>query len=56
MLVPQQDDAAEAGSGEQSSTASESDDQPMGDEDTIRTWPPPNEPGQQSAGSAGDQT
>jgi uncharacterized protein YbjQ (UPF0145 family) len=55
MLVPQQDDAAEAGSGEQSSTASESDDQPMGDEDTIRTWPPPNEPGQQSAGSAGDQ-
>jgi hypothetical protein len=55
-LVPQQDDAAEAGSGDQSSTTYESDDQPMGDEETIRTWPPPNEPGQQSAGSAGDQT
>jgi uncharacterized protein YbjQ (UPF0145 family) len=54
-LVPQQDYAAEAGSGEQSSTAFESDDQPMGDEDTIRTWPPSNEPGQQSAGPAGDQ-
>jgi uncharacterized protein YbjQ (UPF0145 family) len=54
-LVPQQDDAAEAGSGEQISPGSEGDDQPMGDEDTIRTWPPPNEPGQQSADSAGDQ-
>jgi uncharacterized protein YbjQ (UPF0145 family) len=54
-LVPQEDDAAEAGSGEQSSPASEGDDQPMGDEDTIRTWPPSNEPGQQSAGPAGDQ-
>jgi uncharacterized protein YbjQ (UPF0145 family) len=54
-LVPQQDDAAEAGSGEQISPGSEGVDQPMGDEDTIRTWPPPNEPGQQSADSAGDQ-
>jgi len=59
-LVPQQeDDTADSGAAEQSSTATDSGDQPMGDEDTIRSWPPSswpsNEPRQQSAGSAGDQ-
>ncbi len=58
-LVPGVDDAADVGSGEQSSTA-ESGDQLQGDEDTLRNWPPPsswpaNEPGQQSPGSASDQ-
>jgi uncharacterized protein YbjQ (UPF0145 family) len=59
-LVPIQDDLADVGSGEQSSTATESRDQLEGDEDTIRNWPPPSpwpssEPGQQSPGSAGNQ-
>ena len=39
-LVPEQDDATEAGAGEQGSTASESGDQSLGDEDTVRNWPP----------------
>jgi uncharacterized protein YbjQ (UPF0145 family) len=59
ILVPEQDGAADAGAGEQGSTASESGERPLGDEDTIRSRPPSswpsNEPGQQSAGSAGDQ-
>jgi uncharacterized protein YbjQ (UPF0145 family) len=59
-LVPIQDDLADVGSGEQSSTATESGDQPEDEEDTIRNWPPPSpwpssEPGKQSPGSAGDQ-
>jgi uncharacterized protein YbjQ (UPF0145 family) len=59
-LVPQkEDDVADSGAAEQPSTATDSGDQPMGDEDTIRSWPPSswpsNEPRQQSAGSAGDQ-
>ena len=58
-LVPEKDETADAEAGEQSSTAAEGDDQPMGEEDTIRSWPPSswpsNEPGQQSAGSAGEQ-
>ena len=59
-LVPEDDDAADAGSVEQSSAAAESGDQLEGDEDTLRNWPPPsswpaNEPGQQSPGSASDQ-
>jgi uncharacterized protein YbjQ (UPF0145 family) len=58
-LVPEKDETADADAGEQSSTAAEGDDQPMGDEDTIRSWPPSswpsNEPRQQSAGSAGEQ-
>jgi len=59
-LVPEEDYAADAASGEQSSTATESGDQLEGDEDTIRNWPPPSpwpsdQSGQQSAGPAGDQ-
>ena len=58
-LVPEADEAADADAGEQSSTAAESDDQAMGEEETIRSWPPSswpsNEPRQQSAGSAGEQ-
>jgi hypothetical protein len=58
-LVPKHDDATEAGAGEQGSTASESGDRPLGEEDTVRNWPPSSWPsdetGQQSAGSAGDQ-
>jgi uncharacterized protein YbjQ (UPF0145 family) len=58
-LVPQDDNTADAGAGEESSTASESDDQPTGNEDTVRSWPPSswpsNEPRQQSAGSTGEQ-
>jgi len=59
-LVLGEDDAADIGTGEQSSTATDSGDQLETDEDTMRNWPPPsswpsNEPGQQSAGSAGDQ-
>jgi uncharacterized protein YbjQ (UPF0145 family) len=58
-LVPENDEAADADAGEQSSTAAESDDQATGEEDTIRSWPPSswpsNEPRQQSAGSAGEQ-
>jgi uncharacterized protein YbjQ (UPF0145 family) len=58
-LVPEKDEAADADAGEQSSTAAESDDQAMGEEETIRSWPPSswpsNEPRQQSAGSAGEQ-
>jgi uncharacterized protein YbjQ (UPF0145 family) len=59
-LVPGEADAADVGSGEQSSsTAIQSGDQLEG-EDTIRNWPPPSpwqshQPGQESAGSAGDQ-
>jgi uncharacterized protein YbjQ (UPF0145 family) len=59
-LVPGEADAADVGSGEQSSsTVIESGDQLEG-EDTIRNWPPPSpwqshQPGQESAGSAGDQ-
>jgi uncharacterized protein YbjQ (UPF0145 family) len=60
-LVPIQDDLADVGSGEQSSTATESGDQLEGEEDTIRNWPPPSprpsdEPRQPSGGSAGDQS
>jgi uncharacterized protein YbjQ (UPF0145 family) len=60
-LVPIQEDAADVGSGEQSSTAVESGDQLEGEEDTIRNWPPPSpwpadEPKQPSRGSAGDQS
>ena len=60
-LVPIQEDAADVGSGEQSSTAMESGDQLEGEEDTIRNWPPPSpwpadEPKQPSGGSAGDQS
>lgn len=60
-LVPIQDDLADVGSGEQSSTATESGDQLEGEEDTIRNWPPPSpwpadEPKQPSGGSAGDQS
>ena len=60
-LVPIQEDAADVGSGEQSSTAVESGDQLEGEEDTIRNWPPPSpwpadEPKQPSGGSAGDQS
>ena len=60
-LVPIQDDLADVGSGEQSSTAVESGDQLEGEEDTIRSWPPPSpwpadEPKQPSGGSAGDQS
>ena len=60
-LVPIQEDAADVGSGEQSSTAVESGDQLEGEEDTIRSWPPPSpwpadEPKQPSGGSAGDQS
>ena len=59
-LVLGEDDAADVGTAEQSSTATDSGDQLEADEDTMRNWPPPsswpsNEPGQQSAGSAGDQ-
>jgi hypothetical protein len=59
-LVPIQQDAADVGSSEQSTTVTESGDQLEGEEDTVRNWPPPsswpsNEPGQQSVGSAGDQ-
>jgi uncharacterized protein YbjQ (UPF0145 family) len=59
-LVPTQADAADVGSGEQSSTVAESGDQLEGEEDTVRNWPPPsswpsNEPGQQPVGSTGDQ-
>jgi uncharacterized protein YbjQ (UPF0145 family) len=58
-LLPQAVETAEAGAGEQTSTATESSDQPMGEEDTIRSQPPSsspsNEPRQQSAGSPGDQ-
>ena len=58
-LVPEKDETADAEAGEQSSTAAEGDDQPMGEEDTIRSWPPSswpsNEPRQQSADSAGEQ-
>ena len=58
-LVPETDATAEAAADELSSTASESGDQSMGEEDTVRTRPPSswpsNEPRQQSAGSAGDQ-
>jgi uncharacterized protein YbjQ (UPF0145 family) len=59
-LVPIADDTADFGSGERSSTATESSDQ-LVEEDTIRNWPPPspwpsNEPGQQqSAGAEGAQ-
>ena len=57
-LVPETD-ATAAAADELSSTASESGDQSMGEEDTVRTRPPSswpsNEPRQQSAGSAGDQ-
>ena len=60
-LVPIQEEAADVGSGEQSSTAVESGDQLEGEEDTIRNWPPPSpwpadEPKQPSGGSAGDQS
>jgi hypothetical protein len=60
-LMPIQDDPADVGSGEQSSTATESGDQLEGEEDTIRNWPPPSprpsdEPIQPSGGSAGDQS
>ena len=60
-LVPIQDDLADVGSGEQSSTATESGDQLESEEDTIRNWPPPSprpsdEPRQPSGGSAGDQS
>jgi len=60
-LVPIQDDLADVGSGEQSSTATESGDQLEREEDTIRNWPPPSprpsdEPRQPSGGSAGDQS
>jgi uncharacterized protein YbjQ (UPF0145 family) len=59
-LVSQQEQAADAGAGEQSTPATESGDQLEGAEDTIRNWPPPSswpsdEPRQQTAGSAGDQ-
>jgi uncharacterized protein YbjQ (UPF0145 family) len=59
-LLPEAGELAEAVAEEQSSTATDSGDQPMGDEETVRTWPPPsswpsNEPRQQSAGSAGEQ-
>jgi uncharacterized protein YbjQ (UPF0145 family) len=59
-LVSQQEQAADAGAGEQSIPATESGDQLEGAEDTIRNWPPPsswpsNEPRQQTAGSEGDQ-
>jgi uncharacterized protein YbjQ (UPF0145 family) len=59
-LVPGEADAADVGSREQSGgTGIESGDQLEG-EDTIRNWPPPspwqsNQPGQEPAGSAGDQ-
>jgi uncharacterized protein YbjQ (UPF0145 family) len=58
-LVPGEDDAADVGSGEQSSsTAIESGDQLEGEE--VRNWPPPSpwqsqQPGLEPAGSAGDQ-
>ena len=60
-LVPIQEDAADVGSGEQSSTVTESGDQLEGEEDTVRNWPPPSprpsdEPRQPSGGSAGDQS
>ena len=60
-LVPIQEDAADVGSGEQSSTAVECGDQLEGEEDTIRNWTPPSpwpadEPKQPSGGSAGDQS
>jgi uncharacterized protein YbjQ (UPF0145 family) len=59
MLAPEAGEIAVAAAEEQSSTASDSGDQAMGDEETVRTWPPSswpsNESSQQSAGSAGDQ-
>ena len=58
-LMPEAGEIAEAVAEEQSSTAFDGGDQPIGDEDSVRTWPPSsspsNEPGQQSAGSAGEQ-
>jgi uncharacterized protein YbjQ (UPF0145 family) len=56
-----QDDLADVGSGQQSSTVTESGDQLEGEEDTVRNWPPPSpwpsdEPRQPSGGSAGDQS
>jgi uncharacterized protein YbjQ (UPF0145 family) len=58
-LMPEAGEIAEAVAEEQDSTAPDARDQPMGDEDTVRTWPPSswpsNEPRQQSAGSAGEQ-
>jgi uncharacterized protein YbjQ (UPF0145 family) len=58
-LAPEAGEIAEAAAEEQSSTATDSGDQPIGEEDTVRTGPPSswpsNEPSQQSAGSAGDQ-
>jgi uncharacterized protein YbjQ (UPF0145 family) len=58
-LAPEAGEIAEGAAEEQSSTATDSGDQPIGEEDTVRTGPPSswpsNEPSQQSAGSAGDQ-
>jgi uncharacterized protein YbjQ (UPF0145 family) len=58
-LVPEAGEIVGAVAEEQSSAATDSDDQPMSDEETVRTWPPSSwpseEPRQQSAGSAGDQ-
>jgi uncharacterized protein YbjQ (UPF0145 family) len=58
-LVPDQDEAAEAGADEQSRTGAESDDQVAGDEDSARSWPPSSwpspEPRPESAGSEADQ-
>jgi uncharacterized protein YbjQ (UPF0145 family) len=56
-LVPEA--GAESGEEEQNNRATESGDQPSGDEDTVRTWPPSSWPSpesqQQPADSEGDQ-
>jgi uncharacterized protein YbjQ (UPF0145 family) len=60
-LIPDQTgEAAEAGAAEQRSPATESGDQLEGEEDTVRSWPPPspwpsNEPMQPSSGAPGEQ-
>ena len=61
-LAPDENwEAADAGADEQRSPAAESGDQLEGEEDTVRSWPPPsswpsNEPRQPSGGSTGNQS
>ena len=58
-LQPEVGEIAEAVAEEQNSTATDSGDQPVGDEATVRTWPPSswpsNEPREESVGSEGEQ-
>jgi uncharacterized protein YbjQ (UPF0145 family) len=59
QLQPEVGEIAEAVAEEQNSAATDSGDQPVGDEATVRTWPPSswpsNEPREESAGSEGEQ-